>query len=153
MSDFATVARQYLDEKIPGISDNDLKGLLYKLSMALSNTQPMMIEHTFFENVDYCYNSKIDGKTDEEKMEQFVRLYKEAPRPLDPVNFNSDNQIYAYLSDLVEAVRRKQVPPVNVIQILHKGKVFSVISNGRTRAAASKIANTKIPTKLLTFRI
>lgn len=153
MKTFREVAREYLDEKIPDLTDEKFNALMRTLSETSGRAKSVMMDHPFFEDVDLCYNSSIDGKTDEEKIEQFIRLYLEAPRPLEPSAIKTEEQARAYLLNMVKAIREGGMPPVNVIQLLHKGKVSLVMAGGRTRAAAAKIANAKIPTNLLTIRI
>lgn len=153
MMDFNTLARQYLQEKIPELDDRAFEEMMKKLIHANKNTQPVMMDPPFFEDVDLCYNSQIDGKTDDEKLDQFVQLYLSAPRPLQPSGIKTEEDARRYLTGLIAALREKEMPPVNVIQLLYKGKVYKVVSNGRTRAAAAKVSNTKVPTKLLTIRV
>lgn len=150
---FNTLARQYLQEKIPELGDQEFDELIRKLLHANKNTQTVMMDPPFFEDVDLCYNSEIDGKSDDEKLDQFVRLYLSAPRPLQPSGITTEEAAKRYLTKMIAALRENEIPPVNVIQLLYKGKVYKVISNGRTRAAAAKVSNTKIPTKLLTIRV
>ena len=152
MSDFATIAKEYVDKKIGDIDQETFNLLFSKLTYLEKKTEITMLQPNFFEDVDNCYNSNITGETKEEMMDQFVALWLNAPRPLEPRNFGSVDALRTYLENLVTAVQGRDVPAVNVIQLLHKGRMYKVISSGRTRAAAAKVAGCPLPTKILTLR-
>lgn len=152
MSDFAKIAKEYVDKRIGDIDESTFNNLLSKMIYLEKNTEVTMVPPSFFEDVDNCYNSQITGNTKEEMMDQFVALYLQAPRPLEPRNFATVDALRSYLENLVSAVKGRDVPAVNVVQLLHKGKMYKVVSGGRTRAAASKVANCPLPAKVLTLR-
>jgi alpha-galactosidase/6-phospho-beta-glucosidase family protein len=102
-----------------------------------------------FDTMANSYTSLISANDEDERFQQFLDFYLNEPRSKESTRADTDEGKEKYLKGLISAIKNNKVKdPIVVINVEGVGKI---ISGGRTRAAATKVADIDAKVKIIPF--
>lgn len=104
-----------------------------------------------FDNVANCYTKLINGRTENERFNQWVDFYLKEEREQGTVRAQTKDGKVHYLQSLLEAVKTGKTAPSMIVRVKTDQEPLELMVGGRTRAAAAKVANIKAPTRIISI--
>jgi len=101
------------------------------------------------DSVANCYAKLIDGGDEKTRFEQWKNFYSKEKREEGTIRANTGQEKINYLKKLLQAVKENKTSPSIIIQVDTDSGILEFMVGGRTRAAASKVANIKAKIRII----
>ena len=143
LADFLEEFSYYKEQGIGfELTDEELKK---RFDAAKISTKPIKD----FDAMANSYTSLISADDEDERFQEFLDFYLNEPRSKESTRADTDEGKEKYLKGLIGAIKNNKIKhPIVVIDVEGVGKI---ISGGRTRAAATKVAGMDAKVKIVPF--